>query len=240
MATVERLRFEVEGGGEVSALLSRPAMARRLLVLAHGAGAGMSHPFMEKLTGELACVGMATLRYQFPYMEKQRRVPDAPAMLTATVVAAVRAAAETVPGLALLAGGKSMGGRMTSQAAAQQPLDGVRGLVFFGFPLHPPNRPRTKRADHLAKVTVPMLFLQGTRDTLAGLKLLRPVCAKLGSRATLHVIEKADHSFHVLKSSGRSDAEVLRELAETVVSWAERIEGIQSKPAQNPVGPEQL
>ncbi len=240
MATVEQLRFEVEGGGEVSALLSRPAMARRLLVLAHGAGAGMSHPFMEKLTGELACVGMATLRYQFPYMEKQRRVPDAPAMLTATVVAAVRAAAETVPGLALLAGGKSMGGRMTSQAAAQQPLDGVRGLVFFGFPLHPPNRPRTKRADHLAKVTVPMLFLQGTRDTLAGLKLLRPVCAKLGSRATLHVIEKADHSFHVLKSSGRSDAEVLRELAETVVSWAERIEGIQSKPAQNPVGPEQL
>ena len=240
MATVERLRFEVEGGGEVSALLSRPAMARRLLVLAHGAGAGMSHPFMEKLTGELACVGMATLRYQFPYMEKQRRVPDAPAMLTATVVAAVRAVAETVPGLALLAGGKSMGGRMTSQAAAQQPLDGVRGLVFFGFPLHPPNRPRTKRADHLAKVTVPMLFLQGTRDTLAGLKLLRPVCAKLGSRATLHVIEKADHSFHVLKSSGRSDAEVLRELAETVVSWAERIEGIQSKPAQNPVGPEQL
>ncbi len=240
MATVERLRFEVEGGGEVSALLSRPAMARRLLVLAHGAGAGMSHPFMEKLTGELACVGMATLRYQFPYMEKQRRVPDSPAMLTATVVAAVRAVAETVPGLALLAGGKSMGGRMTSQAAAQQPLDGVRGLVFFGFPLHPPNRPGTKRADHLAKVTVPMVFLQGTRDTLAGLKLLRPVCAKLGSRATLHVIEKADHSFHVLKSSGRSDAEVLRELAETVVSWAERIEGIQSKPAQNPVGPEQL
>ncbi len=240
MATVERLRFEVEGGGEVSALLSRPAMARRLLVLAHGAGAGMSHPFMEKLTGELACVGMATLRYQFPYMEKQRRVPDSPAMLTATVVAAVRAVAETVPGLALLAGGKSMGGRMTSQAAAQQPLDGVRGLVFFGFPLHPPNRPGTKRADHLAKVTVPMLFLQGTRDTLADLKLLRPVCAKLGSRATLHVIEKADHSFHVLKSSGRSDAEVLRELAETVVSWAERIEGIQSKPAQNPVGPEQL
>ena len=133
-----------------------------------------------------------------------------------------------------------MGGRMTSQAAAQQPLDGVRGLVFFGFPLHPPNRPGTKRADHLAKVTVPMLFLQGTRDTLADLSLLRPVCAKLGSRATLHVIEKADHSFHVLKSSGRSDAEVLRELAETVVSWAERIEGIQSKLAQNPVGAEQL
>ncbi len=240
MAAVEQLRFDVEGGGEVSALLSRPAKARRLLVLAHGAGAGMSHPFMEKLAGELACVGVATLRYQFPYMEKQRRVPDSPVMLTATVVAAVRAAAEAAPGLALLAGGKSMGGRMTSQAAAQQPLDGVRGLVFFGFPLHPPNRPGTKRADHLAKVTVPMLFLQGTRDTLADLSLLRPVCAKLGSQATLHVIEKADHSFHVLKSSGRSDAEVLRELAETVASWAERIEGIQSKLAQNPVGAEQL
>ena len=129
---------------------------------------------------------------------------------------------------------------MTSQAAAQQPLDGVRGLVFFGFPLHPPNRPGTKRADHLAKVTVPMLFLQGARDTLADLNLLRPVCANLGSRATLHVIATADHSFHVLKSSGRSDAEVLRELAETVVSWAERIEGIRSKLAQNPVGAEQL
>ena len=224
MAAVEQLRLDVEGGGEVSALLSRPAKARRLLVLAHGAGAGMSHPFMEKLAGELACVGVATLRYQFPYMEKQRRVPDSPAILTATVVAAVRAAAEAAPVLALLAGGKSMGGRMTSQAAAQQSLDGVRGLVFFGFPLHPPNRPGTKRADHLAKVTVPMLFLQGTRDTLADLNLLRPVCAKLGSRATLHVIETADHSFHVLKKSGRSDAEVLRELAETTVSWAEGIE----------------
>jgi len=240
MATVEHLQLEVEGGGNVSVLLSRPAKARRLLVLAHGAGAGMSHPFMEKLAGELGCVGVSTLRYQFPYMEKQRRVPDSLAILTATVVAAVRAAAETVPGLALLAGGKSMGGRMTSQAAAQQPLDGVRGLVFFGFPLHPPNRPGTKRADHLAKVTVPMLFLQGARDTLADLNLLRPVCANLGSRATLHVIATADHSFHVLKSSGRSDAEVLRELAETVVSWAERIEGIQSKPAQDPVGLEQL
>src|SRR6266567_2003283 len=238
MATVEQLRFDVEGGGEVSALLSRPAKARRLLELAHGAGAGMSHPFMEKLAGQLACVGVAALRYQFPYMEKERRVPDSPAILTAAVVAAVRAAAETVPGLALLAGGKSMGGRMTSQAAAQRPLDGVRGLVFFGFPLHPPNRPGTKRADHLAKVTVPMLFLQGTRDALADLKLLRPVCAKLGPRATLHVIEKADHSFHVLKSSGRNDAEVLRELAETAASWAEGMEENQSKLAQNPASVE--
>src|SRR6266851_1630938 len=210
MAALAPFQFGVEGGGEVSALLLRPAKARRLLVLAHGAGAGMSHPFMEKLVGELAGVGVATLRYQFPYMEARRRVPDAPAVLTATVVAAVRAAAEAAPGLPLLAGGKSMGGRMTSQAAAERPLDGVRGLLFFGFPLHPPN-------------------LQGTRDALADLKLLRPVCAKLGPRATLHVIEKADHSFHVLKSSGRNDAEVLRELAETAASWAEGMEENQSK-----------
>jgi predicted alpha/beta-hydrolase family hydrolase len=223
MATVEELRFAVEGGGEVSALLCRPAKARRLLVLAHGAGAGMSHPFMAKLAEGLAGVGFATLRYQFPYMEQRRRVPDAPAVLTATVVAAVRAAAQAAPGLPLFAGGKSMGGRMTSQAAAQRPLDGVRGLVFFGFPLHPPKQPGTKRAEHLAEVTVPMLFLQGTRDALADLKLLRPVCAKLGALATLHIIEKADHSFHVLKSLGRSDEEVLRELAETAASWAERI-----------------
>jgi predicted alpha/beta-hydrolase family hydrolase len=155
---------------------------------------------------------MATLRYQFPYMEERRRAPDPPTVLMATVVAAVRSAAEAAPGLPLLAGGKSMGGRMTSQAAAQHELDGVRGLVFFGFPLHPPKQPGTKRADHLAKVTVP--------------KLLRPVCAKLGSRATLHVIETADHSFHVLKKSGRSDAEVLRELAETTVSWANGTEQI--------------
>jgi predicted alpha/beta-hydrolase family hydrolase len=175
---------------------------------------------METLAGALASVGVATFRYQFPYMEERRRVPDPPVVLTATVVAAVRAAAEAVPGLPLLAGGKSMGGRMTSQAAAQHPLEGVQGLVFFGFPLHPPNRPGTKRADHLAKVTTPMLFLQGTRDTLADLKLLRPVCEKLGPLATLHVIETADHSFRVLKKSGRSDADVLRELAETAASWA--------------------
>jgi uncharacterized protein len=226
MAAGERLRFGVESGGKVSALLSRPAKARRILVLAHGAGAGMSHPFMEMLADELAGIGAATLRYQFPYMEERRRVPDPPAVLMATVAAAVRAAAKAAPGLPLLAGGKSMGGRMTSHAAAQHPLNGVRGLVFFGFPLHPPNRPGTKRADHLAKVTIPMLFLQGTRDTFADLKLLRPVCAKLGSLAMLHIIETADHLFHVLKSSGRNDAEVLRELAETTVSWARRIEEI--------------
>jgi uncharacterized protein len=225
MATPELLRFAVEGGGEVSALLDRPAAARRILVLAHGAGAGMSHPFMENLSAQLGKVGVATLRYQFPYMETRRRIPDPPAVLMATVVAAVRAASEVAAGLPLLAGGKSMGGRMTSQAAATGSLDGVAGLVFFGFPLHPPNRPGGKRADHLAKVRLPMLFLQGTRDALADLKLLRPICTKLGPRATLHIIEGADHSFHVPKKSGKTDAEVLAELAETTASWANELEG---------------
>jgi predicted alpha/beta-hydrolase family hydrolase len=184
----------------------------------------MTHPFMEKLSADLAAVGIATFRYQFPYMEQRRHVPDPPAVLIATVVSAVRAAEQAAPDLPLLAGGKSMGGRMTSQAAAQHPLDGVQGLVFFAFPLHPPNRPGTKRADHLAKVTIPTLFLQGTRDTLADLKLLRPICTKLGARATLHIIETADHSFHVLKSSRRTDADVLDELAETTVSWAKGLQ----------------
>jgi predicted alpha/beta-hydrolase family hydrolase len=183
----------------------------------------MTHPFLEALAEKLGRAGMATFRYQFPYMEQKRRIPDAPGVLTTTVAAAVRAAAEAAPGLLLLAGGKSMGGRMTSTAAAQRPLNGVRGLVFFGFPLHPPKRPGTKRGEHLADVKVPMLFLQGTRDAFADLKLLRPVCAKLGSGATLHVIESADHSFHMLKSSGQTDAEVLRELADQTTSWAERI-----------------
>jgi hypothetical protein len=200
----------------------RPAKARWVLALAHGAGAGMTHPFLEKLARELAAVGVATLRYQFPYMEERRRVPDSPAVATATVARAVRAAAKAAAGLPVLAGGKSFGGRMSSQAAAAGLLEGVRGLVFFGFPLHPPNKPGTKRAEHLAKVAMPMLFLQGTRDTLADLKLLRPICAELGERGTLHVIETADHSFHILKSAGKSDTEILRELAETTASWAEK------------------
>lgn len=223
MPEPQELRFSVDGAGEVSALLVNPKNARWLLVLAHGAGAGMAHPFMENLSNELAAVGVATFRYQFPYMEQRRHIPDSPAVLARTVAAAVQAATQAAPGLPLLAGGKSMGGRMTSQAAAQNLLDAVRGLVFFGFPLHPPNRPGTKRADHLAKVPQPMLFLQGTRDTFADLKLLRPICAKLAPRATLHIIESADHSFHVLKSSKRTDAEVLREIAETTASWAERL-----------------
>ncbi len=223
MGEGERLRFAVEGGGEVSAILMRPANARWLLVLAHGAGAGMTHPFLERLARELASVGVATFRYQFPYMEQRRRVPDSPSVATATVAGAVRTAAKAAAGLPLFAGGKSFGGRMTSQAASQGLLEGVKGLVFFGFPLHPPNKPSTKRAEHLAKVQIPMLFLQGTRDTLADLALLRPICEDLGVRATLHIIETADHSFHVLKSSGKTDADALRELAETTASWAENL-----------------
>jgi hypothetical protein len=217
------MRFAVQGNGDVSALLVRPPNARWMLVLGHGAGAGMAHPFLEKLTAELANAGIATLRYQFPYMEERRRVPDRPELLLSTVAAAVRMATEAAPGLPFLAGGKSMGGRITSQAAAENLLGPVRGLVFFGFPLHPPNRPGTKRAEHLAQVGVPMLFLQGTRDTLADLTLLRPVCAKLGSRATLHVIPEADHSFHMLKKSGKTDAEVMTELAQTTAAWADKL-----------------
>ncbi len=220
MTASESLRFTVEGAGEVPALLLRPAKARWLLVLAHGAGAGMRHPFLEALAEELAGACVATLRYQFPYMEQRRRVPDAPSVLTATVEAAVQAGAKAVPELPLLAGGKSLGGRMTSTAAAEGKIDGVRGLVFFGFPLHPPKRPGTKRADHLRNVKQPMLFLQGTRDDLADLKLLRPICDELGKRATLHVIEGADHSFHVLKKSGKTDEGVMWEMVEKVAAWA--------------------
>lgn len=180
----------------------------------------MAHPFLEKLAKELAEAGVATLRYQFPYIEQGRRVPDKPEALMATVAAAVSKAREVAPELPLLAGGKSMGGRMTSQAAARGLVGGVKGLVFFGFPLHPPNRPGTARAEHLAKVDVPMLFLQGTRDTLADLALLRPICEKLGSRATLHIIQEGDHSFHVLKKAAKTDAEIMKELAETAACWA--------------------
>lgn len=217
------MRFAVPGNGEVSALLVRPPSARWLLVLGHGAGAGMAHPFLEKLAAELADAGIATLRYQFPYMEERRRVPDKPAVLTSTLAAAVRLAQEMAPGWPLLAGGKSMGGRMTSQAAAENLLGAVKGVVFFGFPLHPPNRPGAKRAEHLAKLSVPMLFLQGTRDTLADLTLLRPVCARLGSLATLHIISEADHSFHVLKKAGKTDAEVMTELAQMTAAWATKL-----------------
>src|SRR5215469_13575503 len=219
MTAVQEMRFAVEGAGEVSALLLRPKTAHGLLVLAHGAGAGMRHNFLESLAAELVEAGVATFRYQFPYMEQRRKAPDRPPILTATVKAAVAAAAKAMPGLPLFAGGKSMGGRMSSHAAAEGLLPEIQGIVFFGFPLHPPKQPSIKRADHLAKVAVPMLFLQGTRDTLAALPLLRPICAKLGARATLHLIDTADHSFHVLKKAGKSDAEVLRELALSASAW---------------------
>ena len=198
----------------------RPREASRLLVFGHGAGAGIRHRFMEAISARLAAAGIATFRYQFPYMEAGSRRPDQRATLLATVRAAVDAAHGAAPDLPLLAGGKSMGGRMTSLAAAEAALPGVRGFVFFGFPLHPAGRPSTERADHLERVDLPMLFLQGERDQLAGLDLLRPICGALGARATLHVIPVADHGFHVLKSSGRSDAEVLDELARTVAGWA--------------------
>ena len=204
----------------MSALLQRPPDARLLYVLAHGAGAGMRHPFLASVARVLSGRGIATLRYQFPYVEAQARRPDPPGVLEATVRSAVAAAASAVPGLPLVAGGKSLGGRMTSNAQAKQPLPGVRGLVFLGFPLHPPKRPGDARAEHLSAVQVPMLFLQGTRDDLAELRLLEPVCHRLGDRATLHVVEGADHSFRVLKRSGRSDEEVVAELGDAMANWA--------------------
>ncbi|HKW64413.1 MAG TPA: alpha/beta family hydrolase [Candidatus Acidoferrum sp.] len=223
MPTGDKLKFDVQSNGGVSALLVRPPAAQSLLVLGHGAGAGMAHPFLDRLAVELAQTGVATLRYQFPYMEERRRVPDRPELAASTIAAAVRLATEAAPDLPLLAGGKSFGGRMTSQAMAENLLKPVKGLVFFGFPLHPPKRPGTKRAEHLSKIDVPMLFLQGTRDTLADLTLLRPICEKLGARATLHIIPEADHSFHVPKRSGKTDTEVITELAQTTASWANRL-----------------
>ena len=208
-----------ERAGDVSGLLLRPDGARLLYVLAHGAGAGMRHPFLEVVAQRLAERSIATLRYQFPYMEQRARRPDPPAVAAATVRAAVIEAARVAPGLALVAGGKSFGGRMTSTAQAEEPLPGVRGLVFLGFPLHPPGRPGDSRAEHLARVQIPMLFLQGDRDQFADLKLLKPVLEGLGERATLHLVEGGDHSFHVLKRSGRTDLEVMADLVETIVAW---------------------
>lgn len=205
--------------GAVSALLRRPDDAAALLVLAHGAGAGMRHVFMETLADALAERGVATLRYQFPYMEAGGKRPDRPAVATATVRAAVEAAHAACPDLPLFAGGKSFGGRMTSQAAAADPLPHVRGLVFFGFPLHPPKREGTERAAHLHQVSVPMLFLQGTRDDLAALSLVRPVVEQLGPAATLHIVDGADHSFAVLKRSGRTGAAVRAEIVDATAAW---------------------
>ena len=212
-----------KAAGEVDALLLRPGDARWLLVLAHGAGAGMHHPFMEGFASALADKGVATFRYQFPYMEQGRKRPDPPALLTATVRAAVIAASEAAPDLVLCAGGKSLGGRMTSLTVSEdtEVAARIRGLVFVGFPLHPAGRPGTRRAEHLTRVPVPMLFLQGTRDALADLTLLYPVSDKLAPLATMHVVEGADHSFHVLKRTGKTDVQVWTDLARTVASWAD-------------------
>jgi uncharacterized protein len=215
----EPLKLTLENAATVSALLLRPASARACLVLAHGAGAGMSHPFMETVAAGLAERGIATLRYQFPYMEKGGKRPDAPAVAHAAVRTAVSEAARRCPGLPLVAGGKSFGGRMTSQAQAIAPLPGVRGLVFLGFPLHPPGKPSIERAAHLADVKIPMLFLQGTRDEFAALHLLEPVIKDLGRRASLHLVTDGDHSLHVPARSGRKSKEVMAEVLDTVAAW---------------------
>jgi uncharacterized protein len=215
----QKLDFEVANAGSVSALLISPAKARACYVFAHGAGAGMTHPFMETFAAGLGERGVASLRYQFPYMEKGSRRPDPPALAHAAVRAAVAEAGRVCPGLPLIAGGKSFGGRMTSQAQAMAPLADVRGLAFVGFPLHPAGKPSSDRAKHLAQVKVPMLFLQGTRDTLAELTLLEPVVTGLGARASLHIVKEADHSFHVLARSGRNDREVMTEILDAFADW---------------------
>ena len=207
--------------GEVSAILDRPERARWLYVFGHGAGAGMRHGFMERASAALGAEGIATFRYQFPYVEKRLRRPDPQPILLSTVRAAVAEAHAAAGDLPLLAGGKSMGGRMTSLASSAEALPGVRGLVFFGFPLHAPGRLGAERADHLDRVEAPMLFLQGTKDKLASLDLLRPVVERLGERGTLHIIEDADHSFATPKRSGRDLDDVLFELARTASAWAD-------------------
>jgi predicted alpha/beta-hydrolase family hydrolase len=202
-------------------LLQTPPEARSCYVMAHGAGAGMTHPFMQAMADALAIHGIATLRYQFPYMEQGSKRPDAPKLAQATVRGAVAEASRLVPELALFAGGKSFGGRMTSQAQAVSPLAGVRGLVFLGFPLHPAGRPSDERAAHLFDVQVPMLFMQGTRDQLADLRLLQTLTGKLGARATLKLLQDADHSFHVPARTGRKDPEIMAEMSQVLADWIE-------------------
>jgi predicted alpha/beta-hydrolase family hydrolase len=220
VAAASSLRLTVEGVGEVSALALTPYTPTAAFAFAHGAGAGMAHAFMADLANALAERAIATLRYQFPYMERGSKRPDTPAIAQAAVRAAVAEAQRQWPGLPLLAGGKSFGGRMTSQAQAAAPLPGVRGLVFVGFPLHPAGKPGTERAAHLQDVALPMLFLQGTRDELADLALLRPVVDALGARATLRLFDDADHAFHVRARSGSDDRAVLAGLADTIAQWA--------------------
>src|SRR5687768_13155447 len=205
--SLQRVTITVNDGQRLSGLLVVPPRAHACYVIAHGAGAGMEHPFMGWVAEGLAERGVATLRYQFPYMQRGSKRPDVPKVAHAAVRAAVAAMAHLAPDLSLIAGGKSYGGRMTSQAHAASPLPGVRGLAFLGFPLHPAGRPSIERAQHLSEVQIPMLFLQGTRDDLANLELLEPLCQKLGLRATLKLFQDADHSFHVPARSGRKDAD---------------------------------
>ncbi len=225
MSDAKGVVIKISQEQSVSGLLQVPPQARACLVLAHGAGAGMAHPWLAAMAAELTASGIATLRFQFPFMEQGLRRPDPPALAQATVRAAVAAAARVVPDLPLMAGGKSFGARMSSQAQAKQPLPGLLGLVFLGFPLHPAKRPGRTRAEHLKSVRLPMLFLQGTRDALADLDLLRPVCEELGERAELRTIKDADHAFHVPRRSGRTDEEVRREMASIVAAWTGRVAG---------------
>lgn len=222
-AGTEAVIIPVDAARSVSGLLTGVATARACYVLAHGAGAGMRHPFLADVAVGLAERGVATLRYQFPYMEQGARRPDSPAVAQATVRAAVAVAASQGPELALFAGGKSFGGRMTSQAQAVSPLPGVRGLIFLGFPLHPPGRPSDERARHLADIKIPMLFLQGDRDEFAHLPLLQALIDRLAARATLKLFPNANHSFHVPARTGRKDSDVKSEMLDIIRDWMEAV-----------------
>jgi len=218
-AAARAITIEAGAAGAVSGLLLAPEAARAAYVFAHGAGAGMEHPFIRKAAEGLAARGIATLRYQFPYMERGSKRPDSPAVAQAAVRAAAARAAQLLPGTPLFAGGKSFGGRMTSQAQAAEALPGVRGLAFFGFPLHAAGQPSDTRAKHLGEIEVPMLFLQGTRDALADAQLMRALAKRLGEHATLAFFDEADHSFHVPARTGRKDAEVLEDVLDTLSQW---------------------
>jgi predicted alpha/beta-hydrolase family hydrolase len=215
--------IDVDGQHRVAALALIPPSARACFVLAHGAGAGMAHPFMQAVALGLSDRNVATLRFQFPYMERGSRRPDAPALCHATIRAAVTHAADLCPRLPLIAGGRSFGGRMSSQAQALYALPGVRGLAFLGFPLHPAGKPSDQRAAHLFQTEVPLLFLQGDRDALASLTLLQPIVHRLGARATLALIGNADHSFKVPARSGRTAAQIMTQLLTTLHDWIEAI-----------------
>jgi predicted alpha/beta-hydrolase family hydrolase len=221
----EPVTISIDDTVRVSGLLQSPPRARACYVLAHGAGAGMAHPFLSAVAGELGERGIATLRYQFPYMEQGGRRPDPPKLAHATVRAAVAEALRLLPALPLVAGGKSFGGRMTSQAQAALPLPGVRGLAFLGFPLHPAGRPSQDRAKHLFDVRIPMLFLQGTRDGLAALDQLEPLCEALGGRATLELLQDADHSFHVSARTGRKDSQLRSAMLDALAAWIDAVVG---------------